>query len=74
MLKVKSAEIKKADFRSGIIQATIRAALGDKKASAFDAFPEHKSKPKVQTAAEIRANFKALKASQKAVKGGRKRG
>ena len=47
LVTARKAQIKREDYRAGIVTATIRAALGSKNVDCFDDFPEWKqAKPK----------------------------
>lgn len=60
LISARKAQIKREDYRAGIITATIRSALGAKNVDVFDDFPEYKVKRRKTNASQLRGFFKAL--------------
>lgn len=56
--KEERANGKLQDYRFGILQATLRAVNGDKKAKVWDMFPQHKEEEKNKTS--FADNFRKL--------------
>lgn len=49
LIDARKEQIRREDYRAGIVTATIRAALGAKNIDVFDDFPEYKTKkPKTE--------------------------
>lgn len=60
LINARKAQIKREDYRAGIITATIRSALGAKNVDVFDDFPEYKVKRKKTNSSQLRGFFRAL--------------
>lgn len=57
-------QLKREDYRAGIVTATIRAALGAKNVDCFDDFPEWKG-PKPKKSSNLAGYLSAFVAKQK---------
>lgn len=60
LIDARKAQIKREDYRAGIITATIRAALGAKNVDVFDDFPEYKVKKKKANSKQLLGLFRAM--------------
>lgn len=64
LIEAKNEQIKRDDYRAGILAMVVRSALGAKNVHPFDFFPQHKDTPDeksrgITKAAEVRANMRA---------------
>lgn len=71
IVAAKKEQIKRDDFRTGILTMVVRGALGAKNLHPFDFFPQHKdtSAPQgrgITSPTEVRKNFKAYMEAMKA--------
>lgn len=71
VVTAKKEQIKRDDFRTGVLTMIVRAAMGAKNCHPFDFFPQHKdtspSKPRgITEASEVRANMRAYMEAMKA--------
>lgn len=58
-------QLKREDYRVGVLTVVMRQLVGDKNADVYDYFPQHKErgvKGKTPTAAEVRARMRAYAA------------
>lgn len=60
----KTEQIKREDYRAGIVTATIRRALGSKTAEPFDDFPQHKKRRSLDKVKDARAAWLEYKKAQ----------
>ena len=62
LIDCKNEQIKREDYRTGVVAMLIRSACGMKRPHVFDDFPQHKESRVVvnPTAADVRANFRAF--------------
>jgi hypothetical protein len=71
LVKAKQEDIKRDDYRTGVLAMIVRAALGVKNTHPFDFFPQHKEASRgkgrgIVSAEQVRANFRAyIEATQK---------
>jgi len=63
----KNEQIKREDYRAGVVTMLIRSACGMKRAHPFDDFPQHKESRNVKnpSPADVRANFRAYMEAKK---------
>jgi hypothetical protein len=64
IVSAKKEQIKREDYRTGVLTMVVRGALGAKNLDPFDFFPQHKDRSVsnrrgITTASEVRNNFRA---------------
>lgn len=69
IIQRKNEQIRREDFRAGLIAMLIRQVCGKERATPFDDFPHHKRALKRDTGnpapSEVRANFRAYMEAMK---------
>ena len=71
LVKAKQEQIKRDDYRTGVLTMVVRGALGAKDVHPYDFFPHHKEASTVKSRGitrpeQVRANFRAfIEATQK---------
>lgn len=70
LTRAKREQIKRDDYRTGVLTMVVRAALGVKNVHPFDFFPQHKETSAgrargITSAAEVRKNLRAFMEASK---------